>query len=590
MKATVIIIMSKNIENGMISKKKCLWQYLMNALCPEEKRGTRHLIFVLLSLATMVASLGVVIYYICGPMEGYLHADYTDTIYWANASYESGKVLDPDFKYAGILPFSANLWFIPYIAIFGVSMTAHKLGMITYLVLQSAAIWFMLRSFKWSISSTSLTISAFLRLLSGSEKLREMMWGHVIYYSLAVLLLCVGLGLISRLSETNLDAIKNGKTGGAVKYALLIALAALLFGGNGTNGFQLIVLVTLPCMVCAVADVFFSRDKKLLDKGNNVPYITVAVIVVSTVIGILLLKYWQGDITVNYTAYYSKINPADKGVDNFMRIPMHWFTLLGCDLKESKAFLEPESIGTLIFAFVGLLLAVLPVVGLANIRKIENKGSRAILWAHLTVSAVVIFGYTCGNLGNVNWRMLPMLATAILASAATLKYFADIAPEKSFAPKRIAVVLAALMALGSAYNFRAMAKMDYDFERDDIYHQLAEELEAMGLEYGYATFWYSQSITLLSDSKVKTRMILADPDDGVTTDYYQNNFNWYEDVEGVEKYFVLLTKAENRTVEKSDKWNDFLATTKHEKDYLFDNYVLYVFEENLDFPDPELFK
>ena len=190
-------------ENKLLKseEKKGFGQLMINALCPADKRGVRHLILALFALATLAASIGVVIYYICGPMEGYLHADYTDTIYWANATYESGKIIDPDFKYAGILPFSASIWFIPYIAIFGVTMTAQKLGMITYLVLQAAAIWFMLRSFKWSVSGTSFTISAFLLLLSGSEKLREMMWGHVIYYSLAALLLCVGLGLICRFSE-----------------------------------------------------------------------------------------------------------------------------------------------------------------------------------------------------------------------------------------------------------------------------------------------------------------------------------------------------------------------------------------------------
>lgn len=563
---------------------------MMKALCPEDKRGWKNLIFTLLALTTVAATFGVVIYYICGPMEGYLHADYTDTIYWANATYESGKILDPDFKYAGILPFSASIWFIPYIAIFGVTMTAQKLGMITYLVLQAAAIWFMLRSFKWSVASTSLTISAFMLLLSGSDKLREMMWGHVIYYSLAALLLCVGLGLVYRLSEKKLHEVKNSNIGGVCKYAVLFVLTGLLFGGNGTNGFQLIALVTLPCMVCAVADIFFTPDKKLLHKDNYSAYITLALIAVSTVVGIILLKYIQGDITVNYTAHYSKFNPVDKWVENFMRIPNHWFTLFGCSLPKPMDFGERESIGAMILTLVGLLLLVLPIVGLINYKKIENKGSRFVLWAHLTVSAVIIFGYTCGNLGNVNWRMLPMIATAILASAATVKHFSDIAPEKTMVPKRIAVILAVVMALGSAVNFAAMAKMEYNFERDDVNHKLTAALEERGLEYGYATFWYSQAITLLSDSKVKTRMILASEIDGVTTDYYQNNFNWYNDIEGVDKYFVLLSSTENRAVEKSQKWKEFVHYTKHEKEILLDSFVLYIFEKNLDFPDPELYR
>ena len=216
-----------------------------------------------------------------------------------------------------------------------------------------------------------------------------------------------------------------------------------------------------------------------------------------------------------------------------------------------------------------------------------------LLWAHFTVCAVIIFGYTCGNLGNVNWRLLPLIATAILASAATIKHFASIAPEKSLAPKRVAVLLALVMAVGSLANLRTMAKMEYDFERDDVYHTVAKELESRGLEYGYATFWYSQSITLLSDSKVKTRMILADEKKGVTTDYYQNKFSWYEDVEGVDRYFVLLTTSENNKIKNATPWKEFLQNTKHEKINLnYDNwfFVLYIFEENLDFPDPELYK
>ena len=100
-------------DKTLMPEKKSALQLVMNALCPPEKRSAKHLVFVLLALATLAASIGVVIYYICGPMEGYLHGDYTDTIYWANASYESGKILDPNFKYAGILPFSANIWFVP---------------------------------------------------------------------------------------------------------------------------------------------------------------------------------------------------------------------------------------------------------------------------------------------------------------------------------------------------------------------------------------------------------------------------------------------------------------------------------------------
>ena len=147
----------------------------------------------LVALLTLVC-IGLIVGYIVGPMEGYLHADYTDTIYWANASFESGKVFNPDFKYAALLPFSANLWFSPLIALFGVSMKTQVIGMIVFLIVFAASMYFMLRSFGWSIPWTGAAIIITTLMMSGSDKLREMMWGHVIYYSLALVLFCLGIG------------------------------------------------------------------------------------------------------------------------------------------------------------------------------------------------------------------------------------------------------------------------------------------------------------------------------------------------------------------------------------------------------------
>ena len=45
------------------------------------------------ALLFMIFALASVVYFIVGPMEGYVHADFTDTIYWANASLESGRVV-----------------------------------------------------------------------------------------------------------------------------------------------------------------------------------------------------------------------------------------------------------------------------------------------------------------------------------------------------------------------------------------------------------------------------------------------------------------------------------------------------------------
>ena len=181
-----------------------------------------------------------------------------------------------------------------------------------------------------------------------------------------------------------------------------------------------------------------------------------------------------------------------------------------------------------------------------------------------------------------------MLGTAVLATFAMLKYWLSGVSHDSYVPKRAVAVVISVIAVCSAFNFSTVASMPYNYGHNNDLHKLTQKLEEMGLERGYATFWRSQAITLLSDSKVKTMMVLADEDLGVVTDYYQNSKKWYEDDEGTDRYFVLLSLSENATVEKCDEWLDFTNEHTVEKIYLFNSYVLYVLDTNIDFSAQEL--
>ena len=55
-----------------------------------------------------VLSAGTVVYYIVYPSAAYFHADCSDTILWAQASYDSGTMFNPDFGYAAMLPFGGT--------------------------------------------------------------------------------------------------------------------------------------------------------------------------------------------------------------------------------------------------------------------------------------------------------------------------------------------------------------------------------------------------------------------------------------------------------------------------------------------------
>ncbi len=106
-------------------------------------------------------------------------------------------------------------------------------------------------------------------------------------------------------------------------------------------------------------------------------------------------------------------------------------------------------------------------------------------------------------------------------------------------------------------------------------YQLISVLEAYGLDYGYATFWNSQVITVLSDSEVRAANIDVN-EKGIAPCRYQANMKWFEDQEDVDRYFVLLSDSEVETLRATDDWALFDALVTDE--IKLDNWTIYLFD------------
>lgn len=113
----------------------------------------------------LVVALGLVAYYIICPAKGEFHADCTDTIYWAKATFDSGKLISPDFSYACLLPFGGSLLMLLFLPFFGLSMTTHMLGMLLFFLLLTAVLCWMLREMHWDYRWICTTAAIFLMIL-----------------------------------------------------------------------------------------------------------------------------------------------------------------------------------------------------------------------------------------------------------------------------------------------------------------------------------------------------------------------------------------------------------------------------------------
>ena len=518
--------------------------------------------------------VGLVLYYIIGPSQYYMTGDCTDSLLWSQATYESGKLVSPDFHYAAVIPFGGNLIFLPFIAIFGYGITAQICGLALFAVLLFAAIVYLARGlgYKWYTAGAMLAVTVLV--LSSSAKLREIMWEHIFYYNLGILFFALGMGLAVRIFREG-GFIDRGKkrVGDFLTIGVLSVFAMLA----ATNGLQSLVCFILPVLGAMFAVIFLDADIKLISKPAMWALAAVLAVGVFTLVGLKLTDKVTGGVTAGYQDAYSTYSDMGEWTGNFLRLFTNWFSLLGVSVAKNDPLMSEASIVNILRIFLAIFLLIAPVVALCGYKSIRSRGVKMLLIGHFAVSVFIVFASVFGSLGNADWRLTPMLGTAVIS---TFAYAVDLVSRKKVAARVGALMLAFLIfaSVLSAAEIKGMKKGDQD--RYDA-HLITERLEEKGLEHGYATFWYSQIVTMLSEEQVKCRVIADGASTPIKRDY-QSRDSWYEDVPGEDRYFLLLTAGENDAMRIWLKANIYRETERFEikNETTGATYYVYVYSEN----------
>lgn len=498
---------------------------------------------VIIASVYAVTAIATVIYYIFWPSAAYFHADCSDTLLWAQASFESGKVFNPDFGYAAMLPFGGTALMIPFIAIFGVSLTAHRLGIAAFTLILFASLYFVCRSADFGRPLSLFAVGTIALTLCSSQKLREIYYEHVIYYSICVLIICVLAALYLRCEK----AYSNG---GLTKKTLLLLAATFVFTAfSALDGTQVIVMSIMPVVFAICCEMLFSRER-LISKKNYFDWIFCIVLGIGSGFGFCALALLSKGVTAGYANAYTSFSNPSEWINNLNKLPEAWCKLFGFAGYYGQSVFSAEAIVNIIRLGAALLVAIVPIVCLLFIKKFE-RASRIIILSHFGLTAVIMFGYIFGILSLADWRLSPMICTAILVCVCALNRVCG-----DIVLRRIAAISAALMIVFSAVSVGIITEMPRNGLEQNKYYHIAKELDEKGLNYGYATFWSSQCISVLSDFEVRAANVDVN-DDGIAPCHYQSNKSWFEPVEGVEKYFVLLSPNETVTLQGTEDWHYF---------------------------------
>lgn len=529
----------------------------------------RSTIETVLGAGLLFLTVYTLLRYITGPSLAFLHSDCTDSLLWSYAMVETGEILTPTFHYAALLPFGSPLWMVPILKIWGYSVTAHVISMCVFAVLFVTATFSLLCAMKCRIHVAAGGTFVFTMLLSGSLNLREIMWEHVIYYSLSLLFLLVLLQLVLRLVPL-LQADGRRHTG---KKIVCWVLLFLLCTGCATDGFQVLAISVVPVAAALVAVVFFDPHHTLNARSAMWRYVTAGVMLGGSLLGMILLNLLtkNGAIAAAYGSAYSTWSDMGEWGNNTLRFLPQYLSLFGVEVNASMLLFSGESLLMLLRLAAALALLVFPALLTVRYNRLRHASSRYVLWAHIVVSAVILLGFVCGTLSGASWRLTPMLGTAVLATLAYLRECMGTQPVA----KRLAVVFTVLFTAVSALSAHTMLTLPADAVEDKEQQIVANTLEAMDYSYGYATFWNAQVTTLLSDNTVRVLPINVN-EGGVSVYAYQTMDTWFDRDCG--NCFLLLTPAEYAILQETDYWATLTATRNVIDQFECEGYQVVVFD------------
>lgn len=505
--------------------------------------------------------------------KGYYHADCTDSIMWAQATLEGKALVDPGFIYAGIMPFAGNIIFLPFVAIFGFGMKAQIAGMVTFYIIFVLALVWLCKQLKFTAKWTSVTLASVLLIVSSSEKLREIFWGHIIYYSFGALIMILAMAATIKSLKIGRKYFIKATANREKKY--IISLVILLFvSALGTlNGMQIAVLGTIPVVAALIAEMFFDIKNKIICKENYFKLTSILMMVLGTILGEALNKLVVGNVKASYADAFSGFSDQGLWVENFEDFFPGLFKLVGIEHVKDLTLFGVGGIFILLKIFCVFILILAPVAAIPFYRKLKKLPYRIVFLSHHLLTIMIMVVWIFGKANSAVWRLSPILVSSTVTCVILVKRLFEMKR-----PMRLSFMISIPIMCVAFITSAELAGLEKQSEKNMRLSQVAEFLEENDLHYGYASFWNANIITMMTDSKVKVRNVNIEGS-SITPYFYQARAEWFVTNPNQNNYFILMTNQEYMDYEQEN--NQFNFGTPEGRILQYGNYWIIVYDHNI---------
>ena len=516
---------------------------------------------LILSLLVFAAAFGIIQYYIWGnAFITEFQSDCTDTLLWAQASLESGTLFKPTFDYAYRLAFGGQWFFMPFLKIFGVGMTALRCGMALFTLLFTLALFFFFRSMGYGTELSLAESGVMLLALCATKKTREIFYGHIIHYSLACFYLMLAFIFLCL-------TLKGKSRAGRLIPALLLTLSLFKCSANGTVE---ILYVTVPLLAGCLIEAYLGRDKRL--------FAVSACMVLAAGAGFLFSK----SLNTNYSDSYSVVVPWFDWADNFLKIPARWISLFYPLPERNLDSFTSVWIRTVFKTAIALVILTGLPLSFSRYKTAKRTEERVFIFTTWAMFAAFLFFFVFGKISDVDWRMTPLLFACEVTVLVLFNQLSLKDPERTLAGG-LTLLCGLTLLLQSASNGLTVLRIPYDEKIWYAEDGLLETLKAHDLDYGYITsYWLSNSVTVLSDDTVRVRPVAFD-EGKVYLNLFNSDLDWYDDQPNQERYFLALeeTQYDPEMPLAKEALETFTCYQEDTRNSRKENYTILVFDRNI---------
>lgn len=555
---------------------KKIKRIIKNKTIKKRKLDKKDIISKILPYIILALNLFVLISYITGPALEYLNSDCVDSLLWSKVIVDSGKILAEDFYYAAILPFGSPLWMVPIIKIFGYTMLSQTISMVIFSIIFTFSAYFLFKSLKWNNLESSIGTFILCMFLSSSTKLREIMWEHVIYYSLGILLVMLLTGLVIRLLDYNSNNKKKPKK--EIKKYILMGVLLLISIGCAVDGMQMIALTVAPVAGSLIAYIFFEEKTDIYSNKNSKIIMTIMILITGLSIGLITLiiitKF--GKISASYANTFTSWTSIDTWKEHLALFLESYLTLFGIEPDPKIVMTSLISFPIILKLISSLIVLICPFLLLLNYKKLSERNDKLLSGIFLITFLVIMFGFICGRLSEANWRLTPLLGISVIA---TLEYIRNLIKEKNV-NRRSGIVLVIILTITSLFISISIQVMPRNEWKNVPLQKVADMLISKGYNYGYATFWNAGELMLRSNDRIQIANIIIG-NEKIVPQKYQTMKEWYLDIPGNNRYFVMLDYNEYQQISTSKEWLKLCDTKGVVEQFNIENYVITVFKKNI---------